>query len=341
MTPSFFRGALAAATLACSAVFATNAHAQESSRFSWEIEVEIGIDSVIDSDVPANELTDAFLAADIILGYEITESVSIFAEFTLESVTGATDDRAFEDLGLYVSELGLAFDLGGAELLVGKISPAFGIAWDVAPGFYGANFAEDYELGEALGAAISFDVGPGTLTASVFYFDDTELSRSLGTDRGRNTTAAGGAGNTGKFNNIAVQYDIEAGNTTFSISASHLSAGVGDVKDQTGGALGFVYTVDDQFEIIGEVAAFSGFGGTADSANYLTLGAALFRGPFTYSAAYTRRNISSTGTDHIASVGLDYTFENDITLSSGLAYVDEGGVGSTNFGLSVIIPLGG
>lgn len=328
----------AAAAIALPAASAVQA--QESSRLSWEMEIEIGVEHVLSSDDPTAEITDAFLSNEIVVSYEFSDTVTGVVEFTLESVTDPTDDRAFEDLGLYVSELNLVFDLGSAELTVGKISPAFGIAWDAAPGFFGANFAEDYELGESLGASLAFELGAGNLTLAAFYQDDTVLSRSIGTDRGRTRESDGGVGNTGTLNNFSIQYDFEVGNTEISASAMHLAAGVGDTDDQNGAALGFVHNFNDQVEVVGEVAYFDGFGGTTDNANYVTLGASYFSGPFTYTASVTRRDVSSSGTDYIASLGLDYTFDNDITLSSGLVHVEEGGVNSTGLGLSVIIPLG-
>lgn len=315
--------------------------AEGHSPFVWEGEIEIGVETTFKSDDAAAELTNAFLTAEVAAEYNVTDLVSVFAGLTFESVTDPTDDRAFEDMGLYVNEIGVALNFDRATLAFGKITPAFGLAWDAAPGYFGAGFAEDYELSEALGATGSFEVGSGTVSASLFYLDDSVLSRSLGTDRGRNTIDAGGVGNTGKLNNAALQYDFEAGDTAYTFSASFLSAGVGDVKDQTGFAIGAVHALNDAVELIGEVAVFNGFGGADVSANYVTLGAAYSQGPWTYAASYTRRDVENAPVDHLMTLGLDYTFENDITISSGLAFAKEGGVDGQTFGLSVLIPLGG
>ncbi|MDG1470102.1 MAG: hypothetical protein P8Q26_00865 [Ascidiaceihabitans sp.] len=315
--------------------------AQEASRFTFEIETEIGVDSVISSDDPTAEISDTFLTSEATLGFQITDTVSAFAGLTLESVLDATNDRAFEDVGLYIDSIGLSFDLGNSVVSVGKFAPAFGVAWDAAPGFYGTNFVEDYELSEALGASASFQLGAGVLTASLFYLDDSFLSRSLGTDRGRNTSSAGGVGNTGKLDNLALQYELEEGATTYSISASHLSASVGDVQDQNGLAFGIVHAARDDLELIAEIAAFDGFGGADDRATYSTIGAAYTLNNWTLGASYTNRDVRSSGSDHLASLGADYTFANDITVSSGLGYAEESGVDSTLLGVSVIIPIGG
>lgn len=329
--------------MACAAALAsaTAVSAQETSRFTYEIETEIGVDSVISSDDPTAEISDTFLSTAVALGFEVTDTVSAFAGLTLESVLDPTDDRAFKDIGLYVDSIGLSFDFGSTVVSVGKFAPAFGIAWDAAPGFYGANFAEDYELSEMLGATASFELGAGALTASLFFADDTSLSRSLGTDRGRNTATAGGVGNTGKLDNIALQYDLENAATTYSVSASLLSASAGDVTDQTGLAFGVVHALNDNVELIAEVATFDGFGGIDDRATYATIGAAYTLDNWTFAASYTGRDVRSSGTDHLASLGADYTFANDITISTGLGFAKEGGENSTLFGVSVIIPIGG
>lgn len=126
-----------------------------------------------------------------------------------------------------------------------------------------------------------------------------------------------------------------------SASANQLSAGRGDVEDQKDLTFGVLHTLKDQIALIGENAAFDGFGGTTDSASCLILGGAHSQGASSYAASYTRCDVSGAPVDHLIGLGLDYTFENDITLSSGYAYAKEAGVGSHNLGLSVIIPFGG
>ncbi|MDQ2094083.1 porin [Rhodalgimonas zhirmunskyi] len=321
--------------------FAGAARAQDS-RLSYEIEVEIGVDSVISSDIAGNEMTDTYATANVTLGYNLAPGVDAFLALTHESVLDPTGDRTFEDMGMYVGELGLSFAVGPAEVRVGKIGVPFGIAWDVTPGYYGTALAEDYELSEMIGVSAAVELAQGTLTASVFYMDDTGLSRSWGgTDRGRNTVAAGGAGNTGKLNNVALQYDVEFGATSLHAGASYLTRGQGDVADQKGLALGVVHGINDDLELMGEVAHFSGYGGTSDKATYATLGLAYTRGPITYSASLAQRDVTSTGKDRIATLGVDYEFKNGITLTSGYAFIDEAGANSQALGMAVVIPIGG
>jgi len=331
---------LAGAAGACLLASGAPLLAQDSSRFSYELEVEIGVDSVVSSDVAANELTDVYLSADAALEFAISNTVTAFMGLTLESVIDPTADRTFEDLGLYVGELGLAFNLGNTTLSFGKISPAFGTAWDTAPGFYGTSYAEDYELSEMIGFMAELELGQGTLTASAFYADDTALSNSWGTRRGRNTTAAGGAGNTGKLDNFALQYDVEFGDTTLHAGARYLSKGTGDADDERGFSLGVSHAINDTLDVMAEVASFDGFGGSTDDAVYATVGLSLAQGPITYNAAFSRRDITSTGIDNMFSLGLDYEMKNGATLTAGYGFADEDGTESHMLGLAVVIPFG-
>ena len=332
---------LAGVAGACFMASGTGLKAQDSSRFSYELEIEIGADSVIRSDVAANELTDGYLSADATFEYALSDTVTAFMGLTLESVLAPTGDRVFEDLGLYVGELGLSVGFGNTTVSFGKISPAFGTAWDTAPGFYGTSYAEDYELGEAIGVMAAVELGQGTLTATVFYADDTALSDSWGTRRGRNSVAAGGAGNTGKLNNVALQYDLELGQTTLHAGARLLSRGMGDAKDERGLSLGVTHAVNDDLSLMAEIAHFDGFGGTTDDALYATLGLSYAQGPITYNAAYSRRDITSTGVDNLFSVGLDYEVKPGVTLTSGYGFAREGGADSHMLGAAVVFVLGG
>lgn len=317
------------------------AQAQDTGRVNFESDIEFGFDSTFKSDVAANELTDVYAAVNASIDFELTENLTFFTALTLESVLDPVADRELGDMGFYIGELGLAFNLGGADISVGKISPAFGIAWDVTPGFYGTGIAEDYELAEMIGATVDTRLGGGDLSFALFYADDTVLSASMGTNRGRNSTAAGGAGNTGSLNNIALQWSKEHGKTTYTLGARYLTAGTGDPKDETGVSLGFVHALNDNVEIIGELAAFNGYGGSTDKATYATLGASYGNGPLTYSGAVSFRDVTSAGSTSMVTVGLDYEFDNGVTLGGGYAFTADAGVDSHQIGMSVIIPVGG
>lgn len=331
-----------AAALAFGAPFAlcaTSAHAE----FTWEGEIEIGNEQVISSDTAANEIRDTYLIVTATGSYSFRNGVALFSTLTAESVTDASDDRTFEDMGLYVEELGLSFGIGQATTVsIGKLHPVFGTAWDDAAGFFGSTLAEDYELSEQIGVLGDVELnGAGTLSFGVFFADDTGLSRSWGEDRGRNRASAGGAGNTGELDNFTIQWAHSIAGTRFHIGARHLSASAGDVGDEQGLVIGVGHSFAGGLDIFAEAASFSNFGGAADDATFATLNAAYGVGQWTISGTLARRDLDSAGDTNLISIAADYDFKNGMTLSGALAQTDDSGVEDTTLGLSLVIPLGG
>lgn len=320
---------------------AGTAQADETSRFTWDGEIELGYQSVFDSDVAANNVDDPYLFIELNAQFALTDTVSIFGGLTFEEITGPSD--SISDVGMYFHELGLSFEAGAATFLIGKFHPTFGAAWDETAGFFGGALAEDYELTEMLGGAIDYDLGAnGTLSFALFYADDTALSESAFYNRGRNSASDGGAGNTGKFDNASLQWAHEIGDTRLLAGVRYLSASTGDVGDETGAVFGLGHSFANNLDFYGEIASFNGFGGTADNATYVTLNAAYTIGSATtLSGTYARRDVDSAGVFEIVSLGLEYEFANDITLGVALATSDDAGVRDNLLGINVVFPLGG
>lgn len=314
------------------------AGAEEESLWSIEADLEIGVEAIIDAEDPDDEVSDVFFSAELEAELALSDRITAFAELTLESVTDAEEDRAFEDLGLYVGGLGLRFDLDPVTLSVGKISPAFGSAWDTAPGYFGTDIAEDYENEEMIGFMAEVARGDGVLSLSAFYPDDTRFSDSLGTRRGRNDRAEGGIGNTGKLNNFALQYDHEFDATTVHFGLRHLDQGEED-NDENGVVLGMTHAFDNGIEVIAEYARFKGWEGEDANAGIATIGASLTRGALTYNAALSERHIDDAPTDRLIALGVDYEFDNGMTLSAGFAHLREEEEETNAIALSLVIPL--
>jgi len=318
---------------------APDARAEETRRFAWDGEVEIGYEALFDSTVPANEGDAAYAIGELNAAYALTGGLSLFGGLTFEEVEDAAANTGY---GLYVHELGLQFDTGAASFQLGKVSPAFGTAWDAVTGFYASALAEDYELAEQIGILAELDLGEaGTLAAGVFYADDTMLSDSAGFNRGRNSAANGGAGNTGKLNNLALQWSSEWGGTHANAGVRFLSAGPGDVGDETGLVAGLGQSFGGGLDLFAEVAAFDGYGGSADDATYATLNAAWAIGDLTLSGTYAMRDVTSAGRTEQFSVGAEYELAGGIVLGAGLARVDDAGIRDRMFGVNLVIPLGG
>lgn len=317
--------------------------AQEEGPFTWEGSIEIGVDSVVDSTDSQAEVTDLYLEGELAFEAALGANVAFFGGLTMESMTGPVDDRAFEDIGIYVSELGLRFSFADTSVSAGKISPVFAHAWDAAPGFYGTTLAEDYELAEMVGVSVETPLGSGggTLSFAGFYLDNTFLSDSIIEERGQNSTSLGGAGNTGELDNFAIQWDQEFGGTDVWVGARFLSRGMGDISDETGVVAGLNHDFDNGIGMLGEVAYFDGFAGTGADATYVTLGGTYEVGEWTFSASGTAIENSATGRDHMFTLGADRVLVKDIELSLGLARFDVAGENATAAGAAIVIPLGG
>jgi len=130
----------------------------------------------------------------------------------VQSPPVAGDDRVFDDQGFFVEVLTLDYEAGPVHLFGGKMHVNFAKAWDVTPGVYGADLAEEYEMAEniGLGGAYSFDFGQGgthALGAQTFFLDTSGLAESAFARRKKTREADGGPGNTGDFSLFAVSLD--------------------------------------------------------------------------------------------------------------------------------------
>lgn len=320
------------------------ARAEAGSAFSWEIAVEIGIDDTYKSNTAGNEIRDIYAIGEAVTEAVIGDNISVFAGLTWESMTDPVADRSFGDMGLYIDSIGLQFEVANATFQVGKIAPAFGNAWDSVAGFYATSLAEDYELAEMLGGLADVDMGNGnTLSFGIFFADTSVLSESAGFNRGRNSKTAGGAGNTGKLNNATIQWTKEMGDTYFNLGARHLSAGLGDVSDETGFVAGIGHSFTPSglpLDVFAEFASFDGFGGSSDNATYATLNAAYAIGNVTVSGTYAVRDITSAGKTTLASLAVEYPLTDNILIGGAYAHVDDAGVKDDRIGLNIIFTFG-
>jgi len=319
--------------------------------FIWELQG----DFTTSTDDPAAELNDVFgyieLAASLYLSDVLQINTVVVGEPVQDPAAG--QNRFFDDHGLYVEAVNVQVNLSEyTSLMAGKFGPGFGTAWDMTPGIYGVDFAEDYELAEMLGFEVSHmfaanSLGAVTLGASVFYADTTFLSDSIITRRGRTNLADGGAGNTEEPNNFAVSLDGEElpdmPGFEWHLAYRHLSAGQGDVADEHGIVAGITQEVefgDEQAAVFNlEYAAFDNFGGSADDVDYLTAGLTFIDGPWHTDISGTLRNrdvVAGADVDDVlfqASVG--YVDENDIDWNVGYKFAEEGGVDSHTFGFFI------
>lgn len=326
-----------------------------------EAELEFEHDNVFDADDPDSEGSDTYNTTTISVGAYFSERFSLHGTFVFEPVLDPEpgEDRFFEDHGLYAEELYAKLTFDPFELYAGKFNPAFGKAWDDTPGVYGTDLAEDYELSERIGAGFSLSrektpLGDLTFKAAAFTADDTLLSQSVITNRGRTRREDGGLSNTGDLDSFAFSIESEEipgfAGLSFNIGYVHQAAGIDDLDDQNGFVLGLQLerTYNNvKIEAIGETAYFD-YGGNlydeddadefVDTLWYYTLGAqATINDRYRVSASYTARYADLfDGTefdDYQYQVSAGMKLGREWWLDAGYKFLQEQGEDSHTVGL--------
>jgi hypothetical protein len=201
---------------------ASPAAAQDFPALEGTIEIELEVDRVTDPPAGARRRTSGFAEIEARFGLRLTEDLSILAHLQFEPVREPTRNGWFQGEAGFLQQLLVNYEVGAFALYGGKFNPGFGIAWDVAPGVFGTDFAEDYELTERLGAGVAYKLevpGAGThkLALNVFTLDTTLLSEAVGSRPvfgapgtlrpGRFRQSQGGAGNTGRLDSVSLTLD--------------------------------------------------------------------------------------------------------------------------------------
>jgi hypothetical protein len=231
-------------------------------------------------------------------------------------VRESTRSGWFQGEGGYLEELNLLYRSDAFTIRLGKVHPNFGTAWDAAPGIYGTEFAEDYELTERLGAAVSYKFetilsGTHELTFNLFTVDTSVLSESVGArpEFGLETTSRpdrarrwhGGAGNTGRLDSVALHLDggdiHPLPGFSYHLGLRRQPRGVDGVADETGYVAAVAWEIklpnDVTLTPLAEYAHFEKFHGLDQSARYVTGAATLGWQAWTLSASTTLRRIDN------------------------------------------------
>lgn len=309
----------AAACLAASFAFAGSARAEEPAaeeiksfpRMEGKISIENHAD-FIDSDNPDAPDGDIYNKTEIEVGWYFNPVFYLQAGFVYEPVADADpgETRFFKDQGLYVEQLFAQFDYDPFKIFVGKFNPAFGKAWDLTPGIYGTDLAEDtYQLTERIGGGVAVTkkaggLGTVTLTGSAFFIDTTGLQGSAINGRDPASEEIGVPGNTGSLDSFELSIDgadIPALNgVSYAIAYLHQAQGDllggadADFTDQD--AFAFTLYGDHKYNSvglkwIGEIVYIDGFLAADDSNNYqswfYTAGAQITVDKYNVAAAYT------------------------------------------------------
>lgn len=168
------------------------------------------------------------------------------------------------------SEFLFVHAFGAGEIIPGRFNPAFGAAWDEAPGILGADFAEDYQLHELICASEN--------VASVALFNAGRSVQSQSPVRKRGK--AGGLGNTSAADTVTIDMRGALGVKAYSACVQNLARGMGVTHDQRGAVADVTHTYGlvRPVALLAEMAHFTDFGGTSNAAR---------SGPVTLSGVYS------------------------------------------------------
>ena len=310
---------------------------------SGEILVELGYDNTFSSDDSAAELGDLYPTVEATFDLRFNRYFLIHTDLILEPVLDPTGDRAFEDIGLYAETLYLQYQMNAFSILAGKFNPGFGTAWDITPGVFGTDLAEDYEISERIGFGAGYAFGSEgsgvhKLQANVFFADTTFLSDSVGTRRGRTTLSSGGASNTESLNSFSLTLDGSDFDAlpgfAYHLGFSHQAAGIGNTDDENGIVFGLQREIEFADEsrllLIGEIAHLQNAAAGPNDVTYATVGLGYNFGHWNTALSTTYRwtdmPAAADQTDFQIQGSVGYEFENGIALDVGYKFNEEGGV---------------
>jgi len=339
------------------------APAEEFQRIRGELSVELENDLTYDSDDPDSELNDLYSTIEADVSAFATEAIYVNTHLTLESVLDPDPgmDRTFEDMGFYADVITVNYETDMFHLYGGKFGPNFSIAYDAAPGLFGADFSEDdIELAERLGAggSVSFgdeQIGMHAVSASVFFADTSILSESAFTNRGRVRETDGGPSNTESPESFTVavdggdfaalpgfRYHVGFAHQAVDLVLDDNGAPLGDIADEERIAVAgeWAIEVDEDVTVtpLLEYVRFWNAQGMADQdRNYLTAATQVDYRNWNVAVAYTGRLIDNQAaadvTDYQFQVSAGYAFDFGLEAGIGWKLVEEDDVQSQVIGV--------
>lgn len=329
------------------------AAAADMPRIEGAVPVELQADFDTRSDNGGNRRNNVFVKLEPEITFHLPAGFSIYAHGVIEQVkaAGANEDRYFKDQALFIEDLYLRYETGRFSFTGGKLNPGFGSAWDVVPGVYGTDIAEDYEMSERIGisAAAGFggeSWGRHSLTAGTFFLDTTVLSHTFGTSRGTTGHADGGVSNTedfSSFNLVLEGGEIEPlPGLEYRLAYIHQAHGVDGDTDETGFSLYAAYGFDPgggvRLTPMVELVRFDDFGGTRDTErDYATIALSGVWQGWNAVLSYTGRDTESPGAgsvrDHFYQVGFGYRFEFGLTADIAWKRLRESAVETDTLGV--------
>lgn len=331
-----------------------DSHAEDKSfpELSGSVLFEVENDKILDSD--ASEVNALYATVEPYLVLSFTDNVALESSLIYEPVLyEAGENTFFENEGLYAEELKLTYSEKRFDLFAGKFNPDFGVAWDLAPGIYGTDFAEEYELTERIGFGGAYKfyeglIGDYRLSANAFFLDTTFLSNSLATQRGRADKKDGGVSNTENLSSFSLTLDgqkfigIDGLGAHAGFYSQHEGVSDSELSREKGYALGFDYAVslseDVEILTLVEWAGIRDAGGGADDVDYLTTSLGLFfYKNWNIAGSWTgrRTDVSEGGdmNDYLYQLSAGYEFDNGFSIDTGYRISREEDVNTKALGM--------
>ncbi len=328
-------------------------------RITGAIPFDLQADFDYHSDESGNERNNLFLKAEPEITLHLAAGFSVHAHGVIQQVKAADagEDRYFKDEALFVEDLFLRFETGPFTFTGGKLNPGFGRAWDVTPGVYGTDLAEDYEMAERIGltAAVAFGDGAAgrhSLSASAFFLDTTVLAHTIGASRGTTGHGDGGVSNTEDFSSFSL--GLEGGEIKalpgleYHLGFIRQAHGVDAASNETGAAVYVAYGQDIgggvRLTPMAELVRFDNYGGAQDTdRNYATLALAGEWRNWNAVLSYTRRENEVAGAgnvrDHHYQIGFGYSFDFGLTADIAWKRLREAAVETDTLGILLTYTL--
>lgn len=310
---------------------------------SGEVNFELQNDRTYRSSDRDAHINDLYFTIEPSLSLEFFDGFSLEAAGVLEPVFDPEGhkNRWIDDHGFFIEELYLKYSFDRYTIRAGKFNPTFGLAWDLAPGVYGPDFAEDYEITErvGIGGAIELgndEIGSHVLVADAFFLDKSVLSESTLNNRGHTRERDGGVSNTGDLRSFAIALQgsemPRLPGLTYHLGFEQQHGGRGE-RNERGYVAGLQYAFSPVEEI--EVELLSEFvykhfaDGLDQSQRYFTQSALVGWHGWYAATSYTKRdthsNVDRSMGDYLfqATVGYEFPIGLGVHLAWRYAKEDE------------------
>ncbi len=355
--------------------FSSALHAEKPKNFpnlSGNVLYQIQADRVISTQKNGVDANNAFVYIEPNLSLNFNRNWSIKTDWriqpnhvlTTRDSTNSERYRTFlqsnrglnlSNTGVIVEELKLNFENEDLRFFAGKFDPTFGTAWRKAKriGVFAAQFNEDYNLREKIGAGITALLENSNLSFNGFFNDTTGLSRSAIDDRGRASSNNGIAGNTGTLSSYSVSMEGErffaVDNWFYNVGYRSLGvsqiAGTPSRAREQGYVFGseYLYKLGHQTSLIPfiELVKIDNFTGEKNrDAKYTTLALIGKYSSWTSSISFVHRNIkqpqrTANISDRQLQFSVGYKFTDNLTLDVSRADIKENGYTGSLLGVTM------